>query len=403
MKKLFALIFLCAATNGAAQSQISAAWAPGDSRRGEALFRDRGCIGCHSFRGQGAGTAPDLSRRSLRSYSPEAFSALMWNHAPAMWAAMQKKGMAVPQLSQRDSADLFAYFYAIRYFDEPADMTRARALFSAKHCGNCHMLRRSDAKAGAGPTVGPVLAESNTARDPIGWAREMWNHAPKMYGKMREKGVSWPRMTSQEMSELLSFLQALPETRTAAKTFAPSDARKGSELFHYKGCNNCHTVGTEEPRKINLLAAGRARGSMAEIAASMWNHAPLMYRRSQTDKVAMPVFAGEEMNDLVAYLFWSGFFQSTGNSGRGRRVFTAKNCASCHTPNGAAPDLAQYRGQVSPVFMTAALWTHGPQMLQARRQKGLGWPNFTGPEMADLIAYLNAGAAAKQVRPASGM
>jgi hypothetical protein len=38
----------------------------------------------------------------------------------------------------------------------------------------------------------------------------------------------------------------------------------------------------------------------------------------------------------------------------------------------------------------AALWGHGPTMLEMMKQKNLAWPHFTAAQMSDLIAYLNS-------------
>jgi hypothetical protein len=40
--------------------------------------------------------------------------------------------------------------------------------------------------------------------------------------------------------------------------------------------------------------------------------------------------------------------------------------------------------------MVAALWKHGPRMLERIEQKNLPWPRFTSVEMSDLVAYLNS-------------
>jgi hypothetical protein len=39
--------------------------------------------------------------------------------------------------------------------------------------------------------------------------------------------------------------------------------------------------------------------------------------------------------------------------------------------------------------MVAALWKHGPAMLERMRRRKIGWPRFGGSEMADLAAYLH--------------
>jgi hypothetical protein len=40
--------------------------------------------------------------------------------------------------------------------------------------------------------------------------------------------------------------------------------------------------------------------------------------------------------------------------------------------------------------LVSVLWHHGPQMLDQMKTKGIQWPRFEGPDMANLIAYLNA-------------
>ena len=39
--------------------------------------------------------------------------------------------------------------------------------------------------------------------------------------------------------------------------------------------------------------------------------------------------------------------------------------------------------------MVAALWEHGPGMLEVMNAKKIAWPRFTAQQMDDLIAYLN--------------
>lgn len=368
---------------------LPAAWGqqretvPGDAARGASLFQERHCVECHSFHGAGGTLAPDLGRRSAREYTPPRLAGVMWNHAPAMWAAMAQKGIPIPALDQRDAADLYAYFFSLRYFAQPGDAARGKAVFQAKRCSHCHGLRNT--------LVGPPVAEWSEVSDPIAWVREMWNHSAKMMQKMKQTRISWPHLTEQEMTDLLVYLQNLPETRSARATFAPADPKQGRALFQEKGCVNCHALGAPEAGKVNLLARRQPWRSMVSFTAAMWNHAPDMHRRAGTTGGVVPTFAGQEMNHLVGYLFWVGYFEEEGDPGRGRRLFVRKQCASCHEQKAvpSAPSLAQLRGQVSPIFITAALWKHGPEMLRLMKEKGYPWPQFTGTDMPDLIAFLN--------------
>src|SRR6266566_2209698 len=117
-----------------------------DSARGEKLFQSEGCIECHSVDGKGGKTAPDLGKRIDRNYTPALLVSVMWNHAPTMWAAMERRGIQPARLDEQAAADLFAYFYAVRFFDKPGDAARGKRLFSSKHCAECHGITGSKAE-----------------------------------------------------------------------------------------------------------------------------------------------------------------------------------------------------------------------------------------------------------------
>jgi mono/diheme cytochrome c family protein len=97
------------------------------------------------------------------------------------------------------------------------------------------------------------------------------------------------------------------------------------------------------------------------------------------------------MRELLSYLWARQFFKDSGEPGRGKRVFAAKHCVECHqSGSGGAPKLIGGGGQVfSGPSMVAALWRHGPAMLQQMRSRGVAWPRFSAADMSALIAFLN--------------
>ena len=111
-----------------------------DSARGERLFETLSCVKCHSIDGKGGTIGPDLGQRRDRNFTPASLAATMWNHAPTMRAAMREQNIATGDLNEQAAADLFAYFYAARFFDKPGDAGRGKKLFDAKHCSDCHGL-----------------------------------------------------------------------------------------------------------------------------------------------------------------------------------------------------------------------------------------------------------------------
>ena len=349
---------------------LAAGITSGDARRGEQLFQSEQCIQCHNIKGKGGTIAPDLTRRVDRNFTPSVMASLMWNHAPDMWAAMEKQGVKKGNMTPEKAADLFAYFVSARYFEKPGDAARGKQAFGARHCADCHGITISPA-AGA-----PPVAKWESLADPVILAQQMWNHGPKMRAEFAKKKLAWGKLTGQELTDMLVYLQNLPETRGLARTFSftPSDA--GEKLFTSKGCVECH-VGA---RALDSLLKNQ---TLTQIAVGMWNHQPGM-------KNPPPTFTGEEMSQLISFIWAKQYFQgANGSSARGKNVFAAKKCATCHD-SGDAPKLAKGKGAYSDITMVASLWDHGPQMLASMKAKQLAWPRFTAQEMSDVIAYLNS-------------
>jgi len=341
----------------------------GEAKRGEQLFQTQHCVRCHSINGQGGSFAPDLARKIDRNYTPTVMASLMWNHAPEMWAGMKKENLSLPQLTNEQAADLFAYFVSARYFEKPGDAGRGKQLFAAKHCADCHGV--TDSKGG------PAIAKWESLADPVVLAQQMCNHGPAMKEALAKKGIARPTLTPQELTDVLVYLQNLPETKKLASnfTFPPSDS--GAQLFQSKGCAGCHTGKLAlESRLKNATLTG--------IAAAMWNHQPQM-------KQPPPQFSQEEMRQILGYVWMRQYFQGDGSAARGKKVFETQHCASCHNdPSSGAPKLGKGKGAYSDITMVSGLWGHGPRMLAAMQQKKIEWPRFSAAQMSDLIAYLNS-------------
>jgi cytochrome c2 len=342
-----------------------------DSARGRQLFDSLACVQCHSVNGQGGSLAPDLGRIVDRGFTPASLAATMWNHAPRMWEAMRQQRVQAGVMNERDAANLFAYFYSARFFEAPGDAARGKRAFTSRGCSNCHGI-----KEGLLPRVKPVSQWESLA-DPVALTEAMWNHAPTMLAEAKLKDQPWPALTAQDLSDILVYLRNLPNPPSKTPTFQIGTDADGEAVFKARGCAGCHPSVTE--------LSTRTRGkTLTEVAAAMWNHEPIMSKAGATPTR----FAPDEMRDLLGYLWAQQFFQDPGIPSAGRRVFTAKRCASCHDEAGRAPKLsgAGFNGS----SMVSALWRHGPSMLAQMQKDRVPWPRFEGSQMADLIAYLNA-------------
>jgi mono/diheme cytochrome c family protein len=180
-----------------------AAVVPGSPERGEKVFAEKGCAGCHPLSVGRNGAAPRLGTRGHHVSAAE-FAGLMWNHGARMWAAMKQRGEAVPRLTGQEMADISAYLYTVYYFDPAAGRAgRGRDLVQRKGCLSCHSIYRK----GAG--TASDLAIDNVVGTPAGQVAAMWNHGRYMETVARRQAAALPRLSGQEMADIATYLAAL--------------------------------------------------------------------------------------------------------------------------------------------------------------------------------------------------
>jgi cytochrome c2 len=369
---------------------------PGSSVRGAELFREKACIECHSFNGTGGSIAPDLSQRHAEASTPMLLASALWNHGPRMWQAQQARRIR-PALDSMETADLFAYFYSLSYFTAPGEAAKGAQLFEEKGCANCHeTVPAAFNRARRSP--GPPISTWTEVDDPLAWAERMWNHSEKVSVELSGIRPGWPQFSTEEMIDLLTYLRSIPEAHSQAAIFQPGDPEKGRMTFENR-CESCHSFGSRTTeRKIDLLKRP-GPDVLTGYVAAMWNHAPDMHRRAGTN---FPIFGPGDMSNLVAYLFAQRYFDEEGDIERGALVFQTKNCILCHEQRRkqtGAPDLTLAPERYSPITISASVWRHGPEMLEMMDQQKLSWPEFTGPEMSDLISFLNSRLVSRIARP----
>lgn len=80
----------------------------------------------------------------------------------------------------------------------------------------------------------------------------------------------------------------------------------------------------------------------------------------------------------------------------GAVVFSEKQCSHCHSirkndlANELGPNLATIHLKGSLLDVAGILWNHAPNMMQKMSESRIAVPQFTGKEMANLIAFLTA-------------
>ncbi|MEJ2240446.1 MAG: c-type cytochrome [Gemmatimonadales bacterium] len=197
------IAFLKSATDRLPQGAMSVL--PGRAEEGRLLFEQKSCVGCHTIRGTGGTVGPDLSqltgRRSLLD-----FAAAMWNKAPAMTAAMRQAGVAVPQLTAEEMADLLAYLHLVQYSAEEGESDRGPRLLRGKGCLVCHSV------AGRGGGTAGDLTQARGLASQAGVISALWNHV-LISDEPGRSAASWPTFTPEGMSDLAAYLQTIGRAR----------------------------------------------------------------------------------------------------------------------------------------------------------------------------------------------
>jgi cytochrome c2 len=192
--------FLAPATSGPQQGPLYVL--PGRAESGRMLFAEKNCIECLSVGGVGGKIAPDLGDLSARRSALE-FAAALWNKAPKMLAAMQQRGVAVPQLKPEDMADIVAYLYSVRYFAS-GSITSGWKVAYEKGCLNCHSVFGERGKP-AGD-----LTRVKGMDSPSAVIAALWNHTLLTAPVVGGKRAPWPVFKPEEMADLVALLQSLP-------------------------------------------------------------------------------------------------------------------------------------------------------------------------------------------------
>jgi mono/diheme cytochrome c family protein len=117
-----------------------------------------------------------------------------------------------------------------------------------------------------------------------------------------------------------------------------------------------------------------------------------MWRQMHGEKLQLNQ---EEMANILAFLYQAGSADKPGDPAAGQKVFDAKGCVRCHAVRSsgatAAPDLSKVAAAGDNLAWMHAMWNHAQSMVEPVTKELGAWPQFTGAEMNDLVAYVNGG------------
>jgi len=362
------------------------------------VFAKKSCGQCHSVRGVGGKVGPDLARVQSGTGFYE-LGAAMWNHLPRMGERMREQRIERPRLTAADVSNLLAFLFTAAYGEETGDPRAGEQLFAAKGCAQCH------AVAGKGGGVGPALDALKGANSPVLVAAAMWNHGPRMAEVMKAKGIERPTFKDRELLDIVAYVVGTArDADTATTQVIPGTPERGRKLFAEKRCATCHAVAGRGGKVGPALGTRAHHVSLTEFGALMWNHGPAMWNRMKERGIGVPQLTGQDMADIVAYLYTSHYFDTvTGNATRGEQLVQGKGCVTCHSIRGrggkVSADFATSTVVGSPSSVIAAMWNHGARMEGRAQKQDIELPVLTGQELADISAYLGSLARGRTSQP----
>jgi mono/diheme cytochrome c family protein len=287
--------------------------APGLAR-GEQVFENSGCRGCHKLGGVGGNIGPELDKVGARR-SPE------WLRKHFLTPAAVTPGSAMPpqHLSEPDleAVTLFmlsqtgeqvpGYYASMKVIPSAAE---GRRLFQQKGCIACHSI------GGHGGKIGPALDEVGLRRSPE-WMMQHFRDPQSV-----SPGTVMPRFgfTETEARALTEFLLHLRDEKMALSLPSLMDpVERGREIYRKYGCAGCHGPdgkgGVPNPNAktaqqvpgLLYVADGYTKAELKARILKGQREITALDPRRPPPPLYMPAWAGTikdaEVDDLVAYLF----------------------------------------------------------------------------------------------------
>ena len=232
-------------------------------------------------------------------------------------------------------ADLVAFLTAYRYYltevGQSGNPAAGRAVFDAKGCPRATpraARRRSTSRgrawtATSGQYLGDLARAGDVEPRPGDGERDARPRRAvaevRRHGDGRSARVPAGRQRRRQPASACTSSRA---ARGAGAICSPS-----------KRCIACHAIaGRRRPGRAGPRHAARTSwsGRCRRLPALMWNHSQAMTAEFARRGVPRVTFSGQEMADIIAYLYFVNYANVRATPERGGALFVDK-CSPCHT------------------------------------------------------------------------
>ena len=349
---------------------------------GRKVFEAKNCNQCHSIFERERKIGPKLKSSRFYGSFLDIFS-ILWNHAPAMAVQMRREVLDRPTFSTTELNELVSFLYMLPYLGEPGDARRGVALLESKSCFKCHSLGKKGRKEGT-PLDSLAIYQS-----PVVLLQRMWNHGPEMIGRMTTTGTSVPTFSGNEMADIFAALTKEAPNKGNKVFLGVGQAENGEKLFADKGCIKCHSIFGKGGKQAPDLGKTVSQSNVTKLTTQIWNHVGQMRHLYDQEKLQWPYFAETEMSDLIVFLYSLNYLDKPGDAAKGEIIFAQKKCIECHFKT--EENKQKLLGAIKSINTTqfgSELWNHTSTMEAAMVTQGVPWPEMTGAQLRDVLAFL---------------
>lgn len=283
--------------------------------RGQAVFQESGCIGCHKLHGTGGIIGPELDKVGA-TRSPD------WLLKHFKNPAAVTPGSAMPPVKATD-ADLEALtLYVLSFTGEPLSayyvsmktipgLPAGRRLVQEKGCQDCHSI------GGKGGTLGPAL-EQVAKRHDTAWIVQHFKNPQSVSPASIMPQFNF---SEQEIRALTEFLISLTDTNVVGFLKTPAlmtPVERGKDVYRKYGCAGCHGAdgqgGVPNPNAktaqqvpgLKFVAEGYTKDELRKRVLDGQREIPALDAKKPAPPLYMPPWRGKiaegEVTDLVEYL-----------------------------------------------------------------------------------------------------
>ena len=271
----------------------------GDPGRGERVFADKGCGGCHAIEAPAdASEKPDPDAAPpvdlwTSTFDPTLWIENLWNHGAEMAPRIEQSTDDWPVFTQEEMLDLIEFIESqpphvgkLPYL-RMGDWFAGQHYFASLGCAECHTVGE--------PTQDKVDLLALARRQPLlsGLAVEMWNHRQAMAAQAEARGLELPVFEPDQLASVLAYL--FREGYFQAR----GDAIRGGAAYNSLGCAECHDgADSPGPRISNLPTPFSA----VRLASAVWRHGPGMQAEMDYRDKDWPQLSEQLVTDLVEFI-----------------------------------------------------------------------------------------------------